>query len=332
MKPLVSVVIPMHNEASNAGETLARVAVVLRERGWEYELIPVNDGSDDDTGEILGTLATADPHIRPVSYQRNRGRGYALRSGFAAAEGRLVASLDADLSYSPDHAVRMFDILLRDEDTDVVVGSPYMPGGSTVGVPPLRLAISRGGNVILRHSLSQPIYTSTGVLRAYRIEVLRSLDLESDDKEIHLEILSKVLALGFRVVEMPATLATRKKGKSHFRLSRLSGTMGSHLEFSVLERPAALFGLGAAGLVLLAVIIGVYLLSSYFAGGLNPERPLMTVMVVLLLGGEIGLGFAMVAALLLQMRKDHLRMQRDILELRRLTEERPEGLGGRRAG
>jgi len=331
MEPLVSIVIPMHDEAANAAETLARVAAVLKERGWEYELIPVNDGSGDNTSEILRCLASADARIRPVSYDTNRGRGYALRSGFAAATGRFVASLDADLSYSPDHAVRMFDILREKPDVDVVVGSPYMPGGKTMGVPFLRLAISRGGNVILRQALSQPIYTSTGVLRAYRLGVLRSLDLESDDKEIHLEILSKVLALGFRVVEMPATLATRKKGKSHFRLARLSGTVGSHLEFSVLERPAALFGLAAALLVLLAFIIGAYLLSSYFAGGLNPERPLMTVMVVLFLGGEIGLGFAMVGALLLQIRKDHLRMHRDILELRRQAEERSEGLQ-RRAG
>jgi len=79
----------------------------------------------------------------------------------------------------------------------------YMPGGGVKNVPLLRLWISKLGNKILRYTMPNRIYTSTGIFRAYRRKVLDSLELESDGKEIHLEILSKALALGYRVKENP---------------------------------------------------------------------------------------------------------------------------------
>jgi len=127
MPVAVSVVIPMYNEAENARETLAEVGAALAARGWTYEIVPVNDGSTDDTARLLGELAAADPHVRPVVYTVNRGRGYALRRGFAAAGGEIVAALDADLSYTVDHLTRMVDLLDEDPEADVVVASPYMP-------------------------------------------------------------------------------------------------------------------------------------------------------------------------------------------------------------
>jgi len=186
----------MHNEQENAAETLAAVAHVLDAANWRYELIPVDDGSTDDTSGALALAAQGDDHIRPVGYRTNRGRGYALRRGFAVAKGDFVASIDADLSYEPGTVVRMVTALLEDAEADLVLASPYMPGGSVDGVPPMRLALSRGGNWVLRRALPQPIWTSTGIVRAYRADVLRSLDLESDGKEIHLEILSAAMALG----------------------------------------------------------------------------------------------------------------------------------------
>lgn len=311
--PQVSVVIPMFNEAENAADTLAAVGAALTERGWSYEIVPVNDGSTDATAETLEDLAAGDARIRPVVYRVNRGRGYALRRGFASAHGEIVAALDADLSYTVDHLTRMVDLLHEDPEADIVVASPYMPGGRVEGVPFVRLAFSRIGNVVLRAALPRRIYTSTGVVRAYRHDVLRSLNLESDGKEIHLEILSDALALGYRVVEMPATLRARKKGRSKFRPR---ATVASHLLFSVLARPAGLFGL--VGLLLLAfgLIDGVYLFIEYLRGGLNPERPLMTVMLLLLLGGAGALAFAVVASQLLEMRRAVIRLQGEVNRLR----------------
>ncbi|MDZ4179016.1 MAG: glycosyltransferase, partial [Coriobacteriia bacterium] len=73
MGQTVSVVIPMFNESENAADTIAAVAAALVTRGWDYEIVPVNDGSIDGTAAALEALAEADPHVRPVIYHVNRG-------------------------------------------------------------------------------------------------------------------------------------------------------------------------------------------------------------------------------------------------------------------
>lgn len=313
MQPLVTVVVPMFNEEDNALTTLANVGQALKDAGWDYEIVPVNDGSLDSTAKILESAAAEDPHVRPVVYHTNRGRGYALRRGFDAARGTYVAALDADLSYTPDHAVRMVEMLRADPELDVVIASPYMPGGQVEGVPLERLLISRAGNAVLRRSLPRPVYTSTGVVRAYRREVLDSLGLTCDGKEIHLEILSNAMALGCNIEEMPATLRARKKGKSKFRPRK---TMQSHLAFTLLERSASVFAGFGALLVLTSMAVGAYLLVEFLRGSLNPERPLMTVMVVLFLGGSIGLSFALLAMQHLETRRSLVRLQAEVASLR----------------
>ena len=310
---MVSVVIPMYNERENARDTLTAVADALHTAGFDYELIPVSDGSTDGTADELSAIAAEDPQVRPVAYATNRGRGYALRRGFEQARGEYVASLDADLSYTPDHVVLLVQTLKDDPEVDVAVGSPYMPGGAVEGVSASRLAISKAGNVVLRYSLPEPIHTSTGILRAYRAPVLQSLDLESEGKEIHLEILSKSMALGYRIVEVPSTLRSRKKGTSSFKLK---STASSHILFSVLQRPTAIFGVVGVLLVTAGIITAGYLLGEYLTGSLNPERPLMTVMLLLFLVGVLLLGFAIVAQQLLELQKDVIRLQGDVRRLR----------------
>ncbi|MGB9642771.1 MAG: glycosyltransferase, partial [Candidatus Ratteibacteria bacterium] len=129
-------------------------------------------------------------------------------------------SIDADLSYDPKYILNLIEALQNDSNIDFVLASPYMPGGGVKDVPTLRLWISKLGNKILRFAMPNRIHTSTGIFRAYRKKVLDSLELESDGKEIHLEILSKALALGFRVKEVPAVLTGRKKGRSKFKISK----------------------------------------------------------------------------------------------------------------
>ncbi len=312
-RPDVTIVIPMFQEVENAADTVAAIAGVLEREGWSFELVPVNDGSSDGTANVLERLAAEDPRVRPVSYEHNRGRGYALRQGFNAACGRYVAALDADLSYTPDHAVRMIRMLIEDPETDIVLASPYMPGGRVDGVPLIRLFFSRTGNWILRRTLTRPVYTSTGVVRAYRGDALRRLELTSDGKEIHLEILSEAMILGMRIVEMPAVLASRKKGSSKFRPR---STVTSHLVFSMLERPAAIFAALAAVLMLASLGLGAYLLAVYFEGNLNPERPLMTIMVLLFLGGAVGMSFALLGMQLVGLRRQMVRMQSELRGMR----------------
>src|SRR4030042_6644956 len=158
------------------------------------------------------------------------------------------------------------------------------------------------------------IYYSTGVFRAYRRKVIDSLELESDDKEIHLEILSKAIALGYRVKEVPVVLSARTKGKSKFKFKK---TAISHLVFSAFEKPLIVFGF--IGLLTLAVglLIGLYIAYLRFSGDLTPGRPLITFALLLILGGIQILSFGFVAIQIVSLRREILRIQKENLEIKK---------------
>jgi len=302
----------MYNEEANAESTIRKVDDTLKKLGKTYEIIPVNDGSTDSTLTLLDRLASENQNVKVVSYWKNGGRGKALRYGFKESRGKLVASIDADLSYDPEYIIEMTRALEEDRDVDIVLASAYMPGGDTEGVPFERLAISKLGNRVLRMSLSENLYTVTCVVRCYRREVLESLDLESDDKEIHLEILSKAIAMGFRIKEIPAVLKARKKGKSKFKFK---STAFTHLLFTAFERPILLFGILGIFLALIGIGIGIYILALYMHGTLTPGRPLLMFMAIFILGGIQILSFGFLASQINYLRKEVLRVRRSISPL-----------------
>lgn len=303
----------MFNEAENAEHTLARVEESLASFQEDYEIIAVNDGSADNTLEVLQGIASLNKRIKVVSYSRNIGRGMALRKGFQESKGEIVVSIDADLSYDPRYIVDFLEKFKEEEDIDLILASPYMPGGGAEGVPFFRLWISKLGNKILRLAMPNRIYTSTGIFRAYRRKVLDSLELESDGKEIHLEILSKAMALGFRIKEIPTILTSRKRGKSKFKFRK---TALSHLIFSAFEKPMMIFGL--IGLLTLGIglLIGAYVVYLRYSGDLTPGRPLITFAILMILGGIQILSFGFIALQIVSIRKEILRVQKENLDLR----------------
>ena len=313
----LSVVIPMFNEAENARATLNQVEEAMVSFQGTYEIVAVNDGSTDDTLLELKKAAEKNERVEIVTYSKNFGRGRALREGFKKARGEIVVSIDADLSYDPHYILDFVKALQTEQDVDLVLASPYMPGGGVENVPFLRLWISRLGNRVLRLAMPNRIYTSTGIFRAYRKKVLDSLEIESDGKEIHLEILSKALALGYGVKESPAILTSRKKGKSKFKFKK---TAVSHLVFSVFEKPVIVFGF--VGLLTLAIgfLIGIYIVYLRFSGELTAGRPLITLALLLILGGIQILSFGFVAIQIVSLRREILRIQKENLDLKKEIE------------
>ncbi len=304
----VSVVVPMHNESANVPDTLEQIAEELRRGGHQFQIIAVDDGSTDDTAHKLHSLAARNDWLTVISYQPNQGRGYAIRAGIQAASGEIICTTDADLSYSPDHLTRMVTLLERYSKLDCVVGSPYTEGGSTEDVPPFRLFISKLGNRIISRAIGGNIKTSTGVLRAYRKRCIKSLELFSSGKELHLEIISKLLAAGYSIMEMPATLRARKKGASKFRFRAIAA---SHLLFSMHEKPILLFGLIGLALIGLGLIGGGYVVYLWQSGTLNPNRPLMTLIVLFILTGIQILMFGFLGSGLAKLRKEIFVVQRE---------------------
>jgi dolichol-phosphate mannosyltransferase len=320
----LSIIIPMFNEAENAKSTLKQVEEAMASFQGTYEIVAVNDGSTDNTLEELKRVADKNEKVKVVSYAKNFGRGRALREGFKGSRGEIVVSIDADLSYHPNYIIDFVETLRTEQDIDFVLASPYMPGGGVQNVPFHRLWISRFGNKILRFAMPNRIYTSTGIFRAYRKKVLDSLEIESDGKEIHLEILSKALALGYRVKESPAILTSRKKGKSKFKFRK---TAISHLVFSVFEKPVIIFGF--VGLLTLAIgfLIGMYIVYLRLLGDLTPGRPLITFAILLILGGIQILSFGFIAIQIVSLRREILRIQKENLELGKYLKDMNSGKG-----
>jgi len=310
----LSIVIPMFNEAENVEATLGQVEQALASFQGTYEIIAVNDGSLDNTLEILERVASQNEKVRVASYLNNFGRGMALRTGFKESKGEIVVSIDADLSYDPHYIMDFINTLRTEQDIDFVLASPYMPGGGVKNVPLLRLWVSKLGNKILRLAMPNRIYTSTGIFRAYRRKVLDSLELESDGKEIHLEVLSKAIALGFRFREIPTVLTNRKRGRSKFKFRK---TAISHLIFSVFEKPMMIFGF--IGLLTLGIgfLMGIYVAYLRFSGELTPGRPLITFAILLILGGIQILSFGFIAIQIVTLRREILRIQKENLELKK---------------
>lgn len=304
----LSIVSPMYNEEGNIEGTVREIRRVLADYDKSWELILVNDGSTDNTLVVAQRLTEQYENVSVYSYPVNRGRGYALRTGFAYARGRFIVTIESDLSWNAEAILDMLKKFEEDRAIDLVLASPYMPGGRTENIPWKRLAISQLGNKILGLAMPQKFYMVTQMFRAYRREVLDALELEADSKEIHLEILSKALAAGFRAVEIPAVLKWRASGVSTFRFR---ATSISHLLFSFYEKPALLFAFIGVCLGLIGFIIGVYILLLWQQHTLNPVRPLMTLLLLFLLGGIQLAAFGFIGTQIAALKKEIIKIQRE---------------------
>jgi hypothetical protein len=162
--------------------------------------------------------------------------------------------------------------------------------------------------------MANDLSTVTGVLRAYRKEVLDSIELDSDGTEINPEIISKAKAVGFNIKEIPVTLKGRELGKSKVRYRK---TTMSHLLFSFYEKPMILFGVIGIIVCLIGIISAIYLFYQYLMGTLDPTRPLMLFMVLMILSGIQILIFGFVATQISLLKREIYLIQKENKRLRK---------------
>ena len=286
----VSLIIPMYNEEDNVLITLNEVKKVL-ETYPSYQILAVDDGSSDQTLALLEEYASKNPELVVLKHPVNMGMGRALRTGFEKAEGDVIITLDADLSYDPKYITELIQELHKNH-LDIVIGSQYMAGGETEDIPFIRLFVSKMANKIVGYALDKNISTVTGILRAYRKEVIDSIEIEATGTEINPEILSKAISIGFEVKEIPVKLKGRKLGESKVQFR---STTISHLLFTFYEKPMMLFGVIGLLICLIGIIAAIYLFYQYLVGTLDPNRPLMLFMVLMILAGIQILIFGFVA-------------------------------------
>jgi dolichol-phosphate mannosyltransferase len=209
----VLVVIPTYQERDNLRPVLTRLQAAVP----DADVLVVDDASPDGTGRLADEMAAADPRIRVLHRPGKDGLGAAYLAGFARAlQGgyRLVVEMDADGSHAPEELPRLLDALVN---ADAVIGSRWTRGGKVVNWPAHRFLISRGGNFYIRAVLGMGVKDATGGYRAYRMNVIEKLDIDtvaSQGYSFQVELTWRTHQHGFRLVEVPITFAERERGAS----------------------------------------------------------------------------------------------------------------------
>ncbi|HSJ22196.1 MAG TPA: polyprenol monophosphomannose synthase [Nocardioidaceae bacterium] len=209
----VVMVVPTYNEAANLAWIVGRVRKSLP----DADVLVVDDGSPDGTGEIADELAEADSHVSVVHRTAKEGLGAAYLHGFrvALANGYdVIGEMDADGSHQPEQLPRLLDAL---EDADLVLGSRWVPGGSVVNWPWTRVALSRGGNLYTRILLGIPVRDATGGFRLFRRTALEKIDLDSVHSVgycFQADLAWRTVEAGLRVREVPIEFVERVRGES----------------------------------------------------------------------------------------------------------------------
>ena len=194
----LSVIIPVYDEEETVGEVLARVLAL----DVDKEIIVVDDGSTDGTGEVLAQAAAENPEtVSVIKMEMNRGKGTAVRAGIAAAAGDVIAIQDADMEYAPEEILPLLEPIVRGE-TDVVYGSRFLG--------------ARGGNIL--HYLGNRVLTFiTNVLygtkltdmetcyKIVRADALKALPLSAKRFDIEPEITARLARAGHSILEMPVS-------------------------------------------------------------------------------------------------------------------------------
>ncbi|MEO6813891.1 MAG: glycosyltransferase family 2 protein [Ginsengibacter sp.] len=213
-KPFISIIVPCYNEEAILPDNLGIIIKYLESKNHKYrwEIVIVDDGSRDKTGEIADDFASQRQQIRVIHHPVNLNLGRALQTGFRHSKGSIIIVLDVDLSYSVEYIEEMVDILIA-KCADIVIASPYMKGGKVTGVPFGRRVMSLWVNKFMRLAAQDKYYTYTSMVRAYRTSFIRTLNLKTKDYEISPEIMYKAMILRANIIEIPAHLDWTEQNK-----------------------------------------------------------------------------------------------------------------------
>jgi glycosyltransferase involved in cell wall biosynthesis len=209
---LISIIIPAYNEGARIGATLDKILAYLAQRGWgDAEIIVVNDGSYDNTVEIVRECAAKNPGVRLLENPGNRGKGYSVRSGMLHAEGETLLFSDADLSSPIEEASKLFAAIAA--GSDIAIGSRWLQSELQTQKQPLyRQLLGRVFNLLLRIILGLRFKDTQCGFKAF---TRRSAQVIFPQQQIERwgfdpELLFLARKFGFRVTEVPVAWAHRE--------------------------------------------------------------------------------------------------------------------------
>jgi dolichyl-phosphate beta-glucosyltransferase len=211
LDPAYSIVIPAYNESARLGATLEQVLPYVHAQGWDAEVIVVNDGSRDNTADIVRSFAKKDPTLRLVENPGNRGKGYSVRNGMLHARGRIVLFSDADLSSPIEEAPKLFAAL--ESGADIAIGSRWLRAETqTQRQPLLRQIFGRMFNLALRLTLGLQFADTQCGFKAFKQPAVQAIfPLQKIERwGFDPEILFLARKFNFKVQEVPVAWAHRE--------------------------------------------------------------------------------------------------------------------------
>jgi dolichol-phosphate mannosyltransferase len=311
--PDVSVVLPIHNEVESLPLLLEAIASTLSSSQVNYEIICVDDGSTDGSGDFLKKEAQNRTDLKAVILRRNYGQTAAMAAGFYYAAGKAIVTLDADLQNDPADIPMLLAKL--DEGYDLVSGWRQKRQDGAVN----RLLPSKIANWLIRRTTSVNIHDYGCSLKAYRAELLADMNLYG---ELHRFLPALAYIEGARITEVPVRHHARRFGRSKYGIWRTFRVLMDLLTIlfmkKFLTRPMHVFGLLGLISMVSGTAIGIYLTFVKLAlGEMIGNRPLLSLAVLLLVTGVQLFCFGLLAELL--MRTYHESQGRPIYRVREVV-------------
>jgi glycosyltransferase involved in cell wall biosynthesis len=250
----ISVIVPAKNEAQNLPVLVERLFPIMHGLGQPFEVIVVNDGSTDDSLEVLRALAATHPELRAIDLARNYGQTAAMMAGFDHSSGDIIVPMDADLQNDPADIPKMLARL--EEGYDVVSG--WRKNRQDAAIK--RNLVSRLANGFISRFSGVHLHDYGCTLKAYRRSVIGEVRLYG---EMHRFVPIYAAWYGARITELPVNHAPRLHGKSNYGLERILKVVLDLMVVRFLDRwigkPIYVFGGFGALWFLVALISAIYM-------------------------------------------------------------------------
>jgi hypothetical protein len=243
---LISIVVPVFNEQATVAAVVARLLEI--DLPAPREIIVVNDGSSDGTRSVLDGLPLT-PSVTIVHSDRNRGKGHALRAGFARARGTVIAIQDADLELDPAQLASLVGPIL-DGKSDVIYGSRFL--ASRPVAPWMTIVANRALTALTNLVFGSSITDMETCYKIMRADVVRRLELTADRFDIEPEITARLLRAGFRIDERPVTFTPRSRAAGK-KIGWRDAVAAVHVLLRL--RPAGAFASRALLLLFVAAVL-----------------------------------------------------------------------------
>lgn len=275
----ISVVIPLYNEEQNIEPLYRELIQPLRKMGRSYEIIFVNDGSDDGSTAILEELAQIDPQVAVIHLRRNFGKATALSAGFNEALGSIVITMDADLQDNPVEIPRFV--------AGIESGFDLVSGWKFKRLDPISKTLpSKLFNKVVGAAVGLRLHDFNCGFKAYSRNLVDNIQIYG---ELHRFIPALAHSEGFRVSEIKVDHRPRKHGKSKYGMERFTRGLLDLLTVVFITRytkkPLHLFGSIGLLAILTGVIVNAYLAVLWFMGQAIGHRPLLSLGVLLMVLG-----------------------------------------------